>query len=102
MVEDRCNAAMSFFPKQTFRKEPAPWFSTSELLEYLGISKDELDQREEIFVEGFHYKMEDPSNPQSQILWRIDRVDELLRLPIPPLEREAMLNAVNNRITCHD
>ena len=76
------------------------WLSTSELLEYLGISKSELEQKCSLFVEGVHFRLENPADPQSQTLWRIDRVDELLCLPVPPLEREAMLNAVQNKITC--
>ena len=76
------------------------WFSTSELLEYLGITRSELDQQCNLFVEGIHFRLENPNDPDSQTLWRIDRVDELLCLPVPPLEREAMLNAVQNKITC--
>ena len=81
---------------------PNQWFSTFELLEYLGISKTELDQEANQFKKGVHYRQEDPNDPDSQILWRIDLVDELLCLPIPPLERQAMLNALQNRITCHE
>ena len=80
--------------------QPGPWFSTSELLEYLGISNTELTQQQKLFVEGVHYRHELPDDPNSQILWRIDLVDELLCIPIPPLEKEAMLNAIQNRITC--
>ncbi len=76
------------------------WFSTSELLEYLGISRSELEQQCSLFVEGIHFRLEDPNDSHSQTLWRIDRVDELLCLPVPPLEREAMLNAVKDKITC--
>jgi len=32
------------------------WFSTDELLEYLGITKSELDQQSRLFIEGVHYK----------------------------------------------
>ena len=77
-----------------------PWFSTSELLEYLGISSKELDEKKDLFDEGVHFTRECPQDPKSRILWRIDKVDELLCLPIPPLEREAMLNALSNKITC--
>ena len=77
-----------------------PWFSTSELLEYLGISLKELDEKRSLFDEGFHFAREFPDDPKSRILWRIDRVDDLLCIPIPPLEREAMHNAIKNRITC--
>ncbi len=87
-------------PIQWFTSTPAPWFSTSELLEYLDISEAELKRSANLFVEGLHYKLEIPSNPNSRKLWRIDLVDEMLCLPIPPLEKEAMLNAINNRITC--
>ncbi len=79
-----------------------PWFSTSELLEYLGISLKELDEQRSLFDEGFHFIREFPEDPESRLLWRIDRVDDLLCLPIPPLEREAMLNALSNRITCNE
>ena len=79
-----------------------PWFSTSELLEYLGISDGELNQKASLFKEGIHYKKENESDPKSQLLWRVDLVDEVLCLPIPPLEREAMLKAINNHITCHE
>ena len=82
------------------RNNPKAWFSTKELLEYLGISKSELDQQSKLFAEGIHYKLEMPSQPQSQILWRIDLIDELLCLPVPPLEKEAMIKAINNDITC--
>ena len=80
---------------------PAPWFSTSELLEYLGISKSELEEQSDLFDEGIHYKKEIPSDKDSQILWRVDLIDELLCLQIAPLEKEAMLNAINNHITCN-
>ncbi|WP_320675694.1 hypothetical protein [Prochlorococcus sp. MIT 1300] len=76
------------------------WFSTNELLEYLGISHEELDQQKDLFQKGIHFKHARPKDTNSQLLWRIDLIDELLSLPVPPLEREAMLNAVNNRITC--
>ena len=79
----------------------ARWFSTSELLEYLGISKSELDKQAKLFAEGVHYRRENLNQPESQMLWRIDLIDELLCLPIPPLEREAMLKAINNDITCN-
>ncbi len=76
------------------------WFSTNELLEYLGISHEELDKQRNLFKKGIHFKLARPKETNSQLLWRIDLIDELLSLPVPPLEREAMLNAVNNRITC--
>ncbi len=79
---------------------PKAWFSTSELLEYLGISKSELEAQAKLFAEGIHYKLEIPNQPKSQVLWRIDLIDELLCLPIPPLEKEAMIKAINNDITC--
>ncbi len=79
-----------------------PWFSTSELIEYLGITMKELDEKKKLFHEGFHYVRESPEDPQSRLLWRIDRVDDLLCIPIPPLEREAMLNALSNTITCNE
>jgi len=76
------------------------WFSTSELLEYFGMSKSDLEERCSLFVEGIHFRLEDPNDSKSQTLWRIDLIDELLCLPVPPLEREAMLNAVKEKITC--
>ncbi len=87
--------------KNSKAQNQAPWFSTSELLEYLGISKTELDKQANLFSEGIHYRLEKPSHPDSQTLWRIDLVDALLCLPIPPLEKEAMLKAMNNEITCN-
>ena len=81
---------------------PSPWFSTEELLEYLGISNSEFSQHLNLFTEGIHYKQETPSDPNSRILWRIDLIDQLLCLPVPPLEREAMLNAIENHITCNE
>ncbi len=84
-------------PRKT---NPKAWFSTSELLEYLGISRSELEAQAKLFSEGIHYKLEIPSQPKSQLLWRIDLIDELLCLPIPPLEKEAMIKAINNDITC--
>ena len=78
-----------------------PWFSTGELLEYLGISQSELDKQSNLFAEGIHYKIEKTAQADSQMLWRIDLVDELLCLPIAPLEKEAMLKAINNDITCN-
>ena len=83
------------------KNKQTPWFSTSELLEYLGISKSELEEQSGLFAEGVHYKKEQPSHPDSQILWRIDLIDELLCLPIAPLEKEAMAKAINNEITCN-
>ncbi len=88
--------------KKLTSKKRTPWFSTNEILEYLGISFAELIQQKKLFTEGIHYKREDPKNKESQFLWRVDLIDELLCLPVPPLEREAMLNAINNRITCHE
>ena len=81
-------------------KDVKSWFSTSELLEYLAISRNELDELFSLFSEGFHYRLLDPKDPHGELLWRIDRVDDLLCIPIPPLEKEAMLNAVKERITC--
>ena len=78
------------------------WFSTDELLEYLGISNEELIQQLGLFTEGIHFKYEHAHDPSNRILWRVDLVDPLLSLPIPPLEREAMLNAINNHITCQE
>ena len=80
---------------------PTPWFSTNELLEYLGITKSELDEKSKLFSEGVHYKVEKKNLPDSQVLWRIDLIDELLCLPIAPLEKETMLKAINNEITCN-
>ncbi len=92
----------SKFSEDWLTDKSAPWFSTSELLEYLGIPYKELEEQIQFLKEGIHYKYEDPTNLNSQILWRLDLIDKLLCLPIPPLEREAMINAINNRITCHE
>ncbi len=88
--------------KQWVTSHPEPWFSTNELLEYLCISHEELNQQLQLFSEGIHFKLENPNDPSSQTLWRIDLVDELLCLPVPPLEKEAMFNAINNHITCNE
>ncbi len=80
---------------------PSAWFSTSELLEYLGISQSELDEKAENLTEGVHFRLEDPKVKDSQILWRVDLIDEVLCLPIAPLEKEVLLNAINNHITCN-
>ena len=87
--------------KTWITSHPTPWFSTTELLEYLDLSESELNKYFNQFIEGVHYRFEDPSEQNSQMLWRIDLVDELLCLPVAPLEKEAMLNAMNNHITCH-
>ena len=79
---------------------PTPWFSTDELLEYFGISNEELIQKLQEFTEGIHYKREQASDPNSKMLWRVDLVDELLCISVPPLEKEALFNAINNHITC--
>ena len=86
--------------KEHIKNNPSPWFSTKELLEYLGISDKELRSQVQLLTKGVHYRLENPSDPKSQMLWRVDLVDELLSLPIPPLEKEAMLNAIHNHITC--
>ena len=86
--------------KDSFKENLLPWFSTNELLEYLGISQSELDEQSKLFLEGVHYRLEKPAQPDSQLLWRIDLIDELLCLPIPPLEKEAMVKAMNNDIIC--
>ncbi len=77
-----------------------PWFSTGELLEYLGISESELEEQAQLFAEGIHYRIERSNHSEEERLWRIDLIDELLCLPIAPLEKEAMINAMNNHITC--
>ena len=87
--------------KNPIANEKTPWFSTSELLEYLGISKSELDNKFQLLSEGIHYKRTKSKQPNNAILWRIDLIDELLCLPIAPLEKEAMLKAINNEITCN-
>ncbi len=87
-------------PAEWITSTPTPWFSTSELLEYLDITEDELDLSADLFVEGIHFKFENAKDKTSRRLWRLDLVDELLCLPIPPLEKEAMLKAVNNHIIC--
>ncbi len=92
MSVDVCNA--SFIPSN-------PWFSTNELLEYLGISLQDLNDKHNLFEEGVHFVHEFPGNPKSRILWRLDLVEDLLCIPIPPLEKEAMINALSNRITCN-
>ncbi len=79
-----------------------PWFSTAELLEYLGISRKELDESSGLFDEGVHFIREFPEDPESRLLWRLDRVNDLLCISVPPLEKEAMLNALSNKITCRD
>ncbi len=81
--------------------EPELWFSTTELLEYLGISISELNKEANLFTEGVHYRHQKTSQEKEQTLWRLDLIDEILCLPIPPLEKEAMLKAINNDITCH-
>ena len=86
--------------EEVLKAKPSPWFSTQELLEYLGISDQELRSQVQLLTKGVHYKLENPCDPKSQMLWRVDLVDELLSLPIPPLEKEAMLNAIHNHITC--
>ena len=86
--------------KESLKENLMPWFSTNELLEYLGISQSELDEQAKLFSEGIHYRRAKPTQPDSQLLWRIDLIDELLCLPIPPLEKEAMLKAMNNDIIC--
>ncbi len=83
-------------------KKQTPWFSTSELLEYLGITSEDLDLQLKYLTKNIHYRYEKDGDPQSQVLWRVDLIDELLCLPIPPLEREAMLKAINNHITCNE
>ena len=88
--------------KPSLSNAQTPWFSTTELLEYLGISNSELMNQFSLFTEGIHYKYEKTNNSNSKILWRVDLVDELLCVPIPPLEKEAMLNAINNRIICNE
>ena len=80
---------------------PTQWFSTSELLEYLGISKSELDQQIKLFAKGVHYRPANPKQPDSEMLWRIDLIAEILCLPIAPLEKEAMIKAINNDIICN-
>ena len=90
-----------FKQKDDVNNIPPQWFSTSELLEYLGISKTELDEQTNLFSEGIHFRLENPNQPESQILWRIDLIDELLCLPIAPLEKEAMIKAINNDIICN-
>ncbi len=102
MVEGKMKQSKNSKKGAWITSEPAPWFSTSELLEYLGISNKELNQQLALFTEGTHYKLENPSDPESQMLWRVDLVDELLCIPIAPLEREAMLKAIHNHITCHE
>ena len=89
-------------PRCWLTSKPAPWFSTAETLEYLGISNEELNEQLGRFELGVHYKYEKPNDKNSRILWRIDLIDETLCLPIPPLEREAMFNAINNHITCQE
>ncbi len=94
------------FKKEThlheeMKEELNQWFSTEELLEYLGISAIELKHYSSQFVEGVHYRHEILNELNSPTLWRIDLVDELLCLPIAPLEKEAMIKAINNHITCH-
>ena len=87
--------------KSEINKISPQWFSTSELLEYFGISKSELDDQAKLFSEGIHFRVENPNQPESQVLWRLDLIDEILCLPIAPLEKEAMLKAINNDITCN-
>ena len=97
MIQNQKQARIKDLAKNNQR----PWFSTNELLEYLGISQSELDEQSTLFTEGIHYKRDRPSQPESQILWRIDLIDELLCLPVAPLEKEAMIKAINNDITCN-
>ena len=88
--------------KSSKENQSTPWFSTTELLEYLGISDSELKEQTALLTEGIHFKRANPSDPTSQMLWQVDLIDQLLCLPIPPLEKEAMLNAINNKITCQE
>ncbi len=88
------------FPAALAKNNPVTWFTTSELLEYLGISQEELDTYQDMFIEDVHFRKVIVSNAQTSLVWRIDLIDELLCLPIPALEREAMQNAIENRITC--
>ncbi len=86
----------------SINKNQTPWFSTEELLEYLGISNNELSEQMGLLKEGVHYQYQQSTNGKQSILWRVDLIDEILCLQIPPLEKEAMLNAINNHITCHE
>tara|TARA_B100000700_G_C14795478_1_gene738010 strand:- start:176 stop:457 length:282 start_codon:yes stop_codon:yes gene_type:complete len=86
--------------ERNLKKEKNKWFAENELLEYLGISKEEFSEKLSIFTEGLHFTKENPSDPTSKTLWRIDLIDQLLCIPIAPLEREAMEKAINNNIIC--
>ena len=86
--------------QDSIREKAEHWFSTNELLEYLGISASELDEQSMLFTEGVHYKEAEPNQTDNKMLWRIDLIDELLCLPVAPLEKEAMAKAINNDITC--
>ena len=101
ITSNKMNNKDSKNSNQAIEGNQSPWFSTSELLEYLGISEIELKSYSKLFIEGVHYRHEIHNELNSPRLWRIDLIDDLLCLPIPPLEKEAMMNAIHNHITCH-
>ena len=94
------NSENNLIKKQEVTNMENLWFSTCEVAEYLGISNTELEQKIKTFVEGVHFKLDHEKESENQISWRIDLIEEILCMEASPLEKEALRNVINNKITC--
>ena len=83
-------------------KEPVFfWFTTAELLDYFQITRKTLYTKKQLLLQGIHYKKKYPKKTNSELLWRLDLLEEILGSPVPPFQKQVLENALQGKITCN-
>tara|TARA_R100000781_G_scaffold27412_1_gene20394 strand:+ start:2883 stop:3110 length:228 start_codon:yes stop_codon:yes gene_type:complete len=57
------------------------WLTKSQLCERLKIGRSRLEMSYPLFKQGTHYRLKNPSNPRSQRLWDLVKVEKTLLQP---------------------
>ncbi len=77
------------------------WFTTSELLDYFQITRKTLYTKKKLLLHGIHYKKKYPKRTKSELLWRLDLLEEILGNPVPAFQKQVLENALQGKITCN-
>ena len=83
-----------------YAKPSCEWFTTAELLDYFQISKAVLFEQKCHLERDIHFKLKDPDNPNSSLLWRLELMEEVIGKKVSAFQRQAMENAMQGQITC--
>jgi len=60
----------------------SPWRTTTEVLEYLRLSRMALSRNMDRFSYGHHYYRKDPGNKNSKIVWNITNLEKFFCTPV--------------------